>query len=80
MSADQAELIFQLELRLSDLAMEWRSLPEDKIEESKTIVENYQSIMDQLWVLGWDGRTLPLDSHLPDELMPKYFLDYWQRK
>ncbi len=80
MPTNQAELILQLELRLSDLAMEWRSFPEDKIEESITRVEKYHSIMDQLWALGWDGRTLPLDSQLPDEIMPKYFLEYWQKK
>ncbi|MCC6298426.1 MAG: hypothetical protein IT314_03955 [Anaerolineales bacterium] len=76
MPTDQAELIKELEHRLSNIAMEWRSKPQDDLK----LVEEYSSTMDQLWKLGWDGSTLSLDAQLPDGLMPKYFLEYWQRK
>lgn len=76
MSTDQFKLIEELVNRLSDLAMEWRSKP----QHDPKIVDQYHSTMDQLWTLGWDGRTLAVDSQLPDRLMPKYFLEHWQRK
>jgi dimeric dUTPase (all-alpha-NTP-PPase superfamily) len=77
----EQEKIGKLEVHLSHLATKWRSLgSQEKTEDACKIVEEYATTMDQLWSLGWDGGDLLPDSELPDELMPKYFLEYWQRQ
>ena len=77
----EEEKIDKLEVRLSRLAMKWRSSHSQKeLEDASKIVAEYHTTMNQLWSLGWDGSDLLPDSELPDELMPKYFLEYWQRK
>ena len=79
--SSESELIDKLEVHLSHLAMKWRSLHFQKeLEDASKIVDQYHTTMDQLWSLGWDGGDLLPDSELPNELMPKYFLEYWQRK
>ena len=79
--SNESELIDKLEVHLSQLATKWRSShSQNELIDAAKIVEEYHEIMAQLWSLGWNGGDLLPDSELPDELMPKYFLEYWQRK
>ena len=68
------------EKELSDLAFQWRFYHSQiKYAEASAIVDKYHEAMAKFWKTGWRGDYLPLDAELPDELMPKYFLEYWQR-
>jgi hypothetical protein len=79
--SNESEFIDKLEIRLSDLAIKWRSTHfQGNLEDASKAIEEYHSTMDQLWLLGWDGEVLPPEAELPDELMPQYFIEYWQRK
>lgn len=81
MSDEDEALIDKLEHNLGVLAMQWRSLYlKEKENEEAIIIEEYHVTFAKLWALGWDGGDLLPDSELPDELMPKYYLDKWRRK
>jgi len=65
----------KLELKLSDLAYEWRSLHiGGQLQEAAQVVQAYHVVMDELWSLGWNGKGLSVDAQLPDELMPASFV------
>lgn len=81
MPDQQDKTIDELEHRFGHLAMQWRGLhSRRKYKEAATVVEEYHSIFAQLWALGWDGGDLLPDEELPDELMPKYFIEKWRKK
>jgi hypothetical protein len=81
MSNQQDGLIKELVHRLGHLAMQWRGLYlKERQKEETAVIEEYHSIFAQLWALGWDGGDLLPDSELPDELMPKYFIEKWEKK
>jgi hypothetical protein len=79
MQTDDANTINALERRLSHLAMNWRSFhSRHRFDDAEKAVLEYHRILSELWNLGWDGGDLPPDAELPDELMPKYYLDKWR--
>lgn len=81
--SDKAQelVIDQLELKLTALASRWRYLHSRQFfSEAETVVQEYHAIVAELWSLGWNGRGLPLDSELPDRLMPDYYVAYWHAK
>jgi hypothetical protein len=81
MNNSNSDLIDKLEIRLSKLSTEWRKVAsESGRKEAEPIVNEYHKVMDELWMLGWDGGDLLPDSELPSELMPKYFLEKWRKK
>jgi hypothetical protein len=57
----------RLEGYLSNLAALWRGT------YRQDVVEKYHATIARLYELGWDG-TLDIDSELPDEFMPKKYL------
>jgi hypothetical protein len=74
-------LIDELERELTGLAMHWRSFHRQGLfQEAKDTVEKYLIIFQKLWDLEWIGTNLPPDSELPDELMPQYFLEFWEKR
>ena len=61
--------------------MQWRGLYlKGRPEEEAAVIEEYHSVFAQLWASGWDGEGLLPDEELPDELMPKYYIEKWQKK
>ncbi len=80
MSDEQDKVINELVHRLGYLAMQWRGLYlRERPKEETKVIEEYHSIFKQLWALGWDGGDLLPDGELPDELMPKYFVEKWRK-
>jgi hypothetical protein len=79
MSKSKTELIHDLELRLADLANQWRRLHSGgQLEAAQVVAQEYHSTMAKLWALGWDGEGLLPDSELPDSLMPDYYIRRWK--
>lgn len=66
------QLIEQMEIKLSHLAMQWRAQKDQANADS--IVRQYQSMLRCMIDLGFDEE-LYVDSELPDELMPQEYLD-----
>lgn len=66
------ELIEQMEIKLSHLAMRWRSRKDTP--EADDIVRQYQAILRCMVELGYRSE-LYVDSELPDRLMPQEYLD-----
>jgi hypothetical protein len=66
------DLITQMEIKLSHLAMRWRNHKEKP--EADEIVRQYQAILRCMIELGYRAE-LYIDSELPDRLMPKEYLD-----
>lgn len=61
------------------LAYWWRGYhSQGKINEASKIVDRYHELMKKFWETGWRGDDLLPTEELPDELMPKYFLEYWK--
>jgi hypothetical protein len=78
--SEKNDNIKKLEIELGNLAGQWRyhhSLKD--FEQATHIVEKYSKTMENLWDQGWHGDDLLPTEELPDRLMPKYFLEYWQR-
>jgi hypothetical protein len=75
----RAEIIDQLEFRLGDLAALYRKSRrlKDSSEEMKSILE-YSRVIEKLFWIGWNAMLYP-DSELPDEHMPRIYLDYWKK-
>jgi len=69
----------QLEQHLGQLAYQWRSVPLES-PEARAIVHEYHDVLAALWQQGWTGEGLLPDAELPDELMPRYFMEYWQQR
>lgn len=65
-----------LEIKLADLASEWRGAKEDDIIRQDELVKEYHKTMNRLYELGWDENlgNLSLADLLPDELLPAEFL------
>lgn len=73
-------LIDKLELRLAQLANQWRKEHSiGKVQTAKIIVDEYHLIFSNLWALGWNGEGLLPDSELPDEIMPEYYIEKWKQ-
>ncbi|MBU6955952.1 hypothetical protein [Hahella sp. HN01] len=69
------ELSERIELSLSYLARCWRSANISGDEEEKKIIqEQYHDLFSFLVKWGWQGYLDP-DSQLPEEYMPKEFLE-----
>jgi hypothetical protein len=62
----------QLELRLGDLAMNFRGAKGD-IQRREEIVHEYHAIISKLYQNG-RNPSLDLDSELPDKFMPEEYL------
>jgi hypothetical protein len=69
------QLISQMEIKLSHLAMRWRS--RQNTPEAGSIVRQYQALLRCMIELGYHEE-LYVDSELPDELMPAEYLDLFK--
>jgi hypothetical protein len=65
------QLIEQMEIKLSHLAMRWRE--RQAHPDAEDIVRQYQAMLRLMIELGFRDE-LYIDSELPDELMPKEYL------
>jgi len=63
---------------LGELAALWRSTKESP-DQAKNVVKTYHDLFGLLWLRGFRGDMFP-EAELPDDLMPKYYLEYWQIK
>lgn len=64
----------QLQFILGNLAAEWRGQARgDSDDKQAEIVEEYHSIMNQLYEMEWDA-ILDIVAELPDELMPEEYI------
>ena len=73
-------LIDTLELRLAQLANDWRKEHSiGQFQSADVIVQEYHLVFSELWELGWDGEGLLPDSELPDELMPEKYIAKWRK-
>ncbi|MBE7471980.1 MAG: hypothetical protein DPW09_26765 [Anaerolineae bacterium] len=80
MKRSKDNLIDELELQLAKLANQWRRQHSDnQLDASQLTVKEYHLIFKRLWELGWDGEGLLPDSELPNDLMPKYYLERWRK-
>jgi hypothetical protein len=69
--------IEELELHLGALAAQWRCQHKaGNLSGAQQIVEEYYLTYDKLLRLDWDEALFP-DSELPDELMPKHYIERW---
>lgn len=71
------DTVDELECRLSRLAMYWRGA-RDEVEELR-LRNEYHTVLKTLWDRGWHGEEMYIDMELPEEYMPDYYLEYWQR-
>jgi len=69
------QLLSQMEIKLSHLAMRWRGRQDTP--EADSIVRHYQAILRCMIELGYHEE-LYVDSELPDELMPQEYLDLFK--
>ena len=65
------QLIEQMEIKLSHLAMRWRE--RQAHADAADIVRQYQAMLRLMIELGFRDE-LYVDSELPDELMPQEYL------
>jgi hypothetical protein len=69
-------LIERLQMELSDLAMQYRS-SEKYSEAHHQALYGYYKTFQQVVKLNGGIFALDPDAELPDELMPKEYVDYW---
>jgi hypothetical protein len=69
------QLMSQMEIKLSHLAMRWRGRKDTP--EADSIVRHYQAILRCMIELGYHEE-LYVDSELPDELMPPEYLNLFK--
>jgi hypothetical protein len=60
----------ELELRLCDLASEWRG--SDNSVQQEKVAKEYRETMQKLYSLGWDGH-LDVECELSYEFMPERY-------
>lgn len=65
------QLIEQMEIKLSHLAMRWREYQAQP--EAEEIIQQYQAMLRLMIELGFRDE-LYVDSELPDEFMPREYL------
>ena len=65
------QLIEQMEIKLSHLAMRWRERKDQA--DAPYIVRQYQAMLRCMIELGFEDE-LYVDSELPDDLMPLEYL------
>lgn len=66
----------KLQMRLSDLATQYRS-SEENSELHHQALKEYYTTFQQLVELRGGIVGLDPDAELPDHLMPKAYVDYW---
>ncbi len=64
-----------LQMRLSDFATQYRASKNDS-EEHRALTEYYKTF-EQLVKINGGIIALDPDAELPDELMPKAYVDFW---
>jgi hypothetical protein len=69
------QLLSQMEIKLSHLAMRWRG--RQHTPEADNIVRQYQALLRCMIELGYRDE-LYVDSELPDALMPQEYLDLFK--
>jgi len=65
------EEIQRLELKLGELAEEWRSSADQ--QKKKALVTEYRTTLRKMFALGYNSW-LDIDTELPDELMPEEYI------
>ena len=73
----RANVISDLHIRLAELASVYRGVPEGSSEDAEAIQE-YHRVFDDLFRIIGEPFGLSWDAHLPDNLMPKAFNDFWR--
>ena len=69
------ELLWQMEVKLSHLAMTWRGHKDTP--DAERIVRQYHALLRCMIELGFRTE-LTVDSELPDRLMPVEYLDLFK--
>lgn len=69
------QLLSQMEIKLSHLAMRWRG--HQRTPEAESIVRQYQALLRCMIEMGYHEE-LYVDSELPDALMPQEYLDLFK--
>lgn len=68
------------ELILSGLSAFWRGHKhKGELEKAQHVVNDYHAVFDYLWQKGWRSSLSP-DAELPEELLPTYYVNYWNNK
>ncbi len=70
------EIIDELQIRLGDCAGRYRS-SEEGTQEDHDSIKDYYDTFSELIMINGGLIGLDPDSELPDELMPKIYMDYW---
>lgn len=66
----------ELQIKLSDVAAQYRSSEEDSVLHHQVLNE-YYTIFNTLVELHGGIIGLDPDAELPDRLMPKAYVDFW---
>src|SRR4051812_41958712 len=76
---DNRQAIDDLVRQLFTFAQEWRTTHAlGRYAEADVAVQHYHAILAELWNLDWDADLHP-EEELPDELMPAYYIAYWEQ-
>jgi len=75
----RAEILNMLEDELAYMAMDYRGNSEGSEEEAK-IIDRYRRTIEEMYRIGhWSGDP-DAESHLPYELMPEVYKEYWREQ
>lgn len=72
----RARVIEDLRIQLAYRAADYRGAPEGSEEDAEAIRE-YHRLFDELLRVNGEPVGLGPDAELPDDLMPKAYLDFW---
>ncbi len=72
----RAKVITDLHIQLANLAADYRGSPDGSKEEAEAI-RNYHRVFDELLHVTGEPIGLGPDAELPDDLMPKVYVDFW---
>ena len=73
----RAGVIEDLEIQLGDWATKYRTAPKGSVQDAEAVREYHRVFAELLRVAGKPIGLDP-DSELPDEDMPKVYVDYWK--
>lgn len=72
----RAKVMEDLEIQLANCAARYRGAPAGSKEDADAIAE-YHRVFDELLRVAGKPVGLDPDAELPDDLMPKVYVDYW---
>ena len=72
----RAKVMEDLEIQLANCAARYRGAPAGSKEDADAIAE-YHRVFDELLRVAGKPVGLDPDAELPDDLMPKVYVNYW---